>query len=116
VTRNNILHIWKAWWSAIDDGGGSGNDLDFDLFNGNIVAYRGAEPHGIVGTPIYAPGNGWQNWAGGMYQLDAMSPGYGTAQPLANFNDAFATPDMGAHQSGTVPMCFGRGCASSIAP
>jgi hypothetical protein len=116
VTRNNILHIWEAWWSSIDDGGGSGNDLDYDLFNGNIVAYRGAEPHGMVGTPIYAPGNGWQNWAGGMYQLDPLSPGYGTAQPLANFNDAFAAPDMGAHQSGTAPMCFGRGCSSSIAP
>jgi len=110
VTRNNILHIWKAWWSSIDDGGGRGNDLDYDLYNGNITAYRGAEPHGTVGTPIYASGNGWPSWAGGMYQLDATSPGYGTAARIANFNDAYAAPDIGAHQSGTAAMCFGVSC------
>jgi len=110
VTRNNILHIWKAWWSSIDDGGGRGNDLDYDLYNGNITAYRGAEPHGIVGTPIYATGNGWPSFAAGMYQLDPASPGYGTAARIANFNDAYATPDIGAHQSGTAAMCFGASC------
>jgi hypothetical protein len=113
VTRNNILHIWKAWWSSIDDGGGRGNDLDYDLANGNITAYRGAEPHGIVGTPIYASGNGWPSWAGGMYQLDATSPGYGTAARIANFNDAYAAPDIGAHQSGTAAMCFGVSCPAA---
>ena len=109
VSRNNILHIWKAWWSAIDDGGGRGNDLDYDLYNGNVVA-RGAETHGIVGTPIYAGGNGWQSEAGGMYQLDAMSAGYAAAARIANFNDAYAAPDIGAHQSGTAAMCFGASC------
>ena len=78
--------------------------------NGNITAYRGAETHGLVGTPIYASGNGWPSWAGGMYQLDATSPGYGTAARLANFNDAYAAPDIGAHQSGTAAMCFGVSC------
>src|SRR3954464_6400991 len=110
VTRNNILHIWKAWWSSIDDGGGRGNDLDYDLANGNITAYRGAEPHGIVGTPIYASGNGWPSFAAGMYQLDPASPGYGTAARIANFNDGYAAPDIGAHQSGTAAMCFGVSC------
>jgi hypothetical protein len=109
VSRNNILHIWKSWWSSIDDGGGRGNDLDYDLYNGNIVA-RGAETHGIVGTPIYAPGNGWQSEAGGMYQLDPISAGYWAAARIANFNDAYATPDIGAHQSGTAAMCFGVSC------
>jgi len=111
VSRNNILQIWKTWWDSIYDNGGTGNDLDNDLYNGNITAYRGAEPNGIVGTPIYAPGSGWQNWAGGMYQLDPTSPGYGRAVRLPNFNDAYAAPDIGAHQSGTTtPMCFGVGC------
>ena len=110
VSRNNILHIWKTWWDSITDNGGSGNDLDNDLYNGNITAYRGAEPNGIVGTPIYAPGSGWQSWAGGMYQLDASSSGYGSAVRIPNFNDAFAAPDIGAHQSGTAPMCFGTKC------
>ena len=110
VTRNNILHIWKSWWDAINDGGGSGNDVDYDLYNGNINSYRGAEPHGLVGTPIYAPGSGWTSESGGMYQLAPNSPGYGTAVPLANFNDDAAAPDFGAHQSGTPAMCFGVSC------
>ena len=33
--------------------GGSGNDFDYDLYNGQIAAYRGAEKHGIAGVPIY---------------------------------------------------------------
>ena len=109
MSRNNILHIWKAWWSAIDDGGGRNNDLDYDLYNGNVVA-RGAETHGIVGTPIYVDGNGWSSEAGGMYQLAPISAGYGTAARIANFNDAYAAPDIGAHQSGSAAMCFGVVC------
>ena len=110
VTRNNILHIWKAWWDSINDGGGSGNDVDYDLYNGNIISYRGAEPHGLVGTPLYASGNGWQSESGGMYQLDPASPGYGTAVPIANFNDDYAAPDIGAQQAGSSAMCFGVTC------
>src|SRR5438105_1277080 len=116
VTRNNILHIWKAWWQSINDDGGAGNDFDYDLFNGNIVSYRGAEASGIVGTPIYAPGNGWQSESGGMYQLAPTSAGYGSAVRIANFNNAYAAPDMGAHQSGSAAMCFGRACGQSAGP
>jgi hypothetical protein len=109
VTRNNILHIWKAWWSSIDDGGGSGNDFDYDLFNGNVLAYPGAEPFGLVGTPIYAEGNGWVSGAGGMYQLAPFSPGYDRGVRLPNFNDDYvgAAPDIGAHEAGSAPMRFG---------
>jgi hypothetical protein len=110
VTRNNILHVWKAWWSSIDDGGGRGNDLDYDLYNGSITAYRGAEPHGRVGTPVYAANHGWRSGAGGLYQLDPASPGYGAGMRLPNFNDESAAPDVGAHQSGAAPMCFGVAC------
>jgi hypothetical protein len=113
VTRNNVLHIWKSWWASIDDGGGTGNDLDYDLFNGNITA-RGAEVHGILGTPIYAAGSGWPSGSGGMYQLDPRSPGYGAGTRIPNFNDGLAAPDMGAHQSGTAPMCFGKACSAPV--
>jgi hypothetical protein len=71
----------------------------------------------LVGTPLYATGNGWSSGAGGMYQLDPRSPGFGAAVRIPNFNDAYAAPDMGAHQSGTAAMCFGRTCSSAaIAP
>lgn len=117
VTRNNILHIWKSWWSSIEDYGGSANDVDYDLYNGNIVAYRGAEAHGIVGTAVYADGNGWQAGSAGAYQLAPGSAGYGAGARIPNFNDGFAAPDIGAHQSGTPPMCFGVSCAgTSSAP
>ncbi|MHB1155444.1 MAG: galactose-binding domain-containing protein [Phycisphaerales bacterium] len=108
VTRNNIFHIWKSWWASINDTRASTtNDFDYDLYNGVITAYAGAEPNGIHNTPIYASGNGWVSGSGGLYALDPSSPGYHVAVPLANFNDSTATPDMGAHQSGTPPMEFG---------
>jgi hypothetical protein len=66
--------------------------------------------NGIVGTPRYLAGHGWQSESGGNYQLDPSSPGYGVAQRIANFNDAYAAPDIGAHQSGTAAMCFGVRC------
>jgi hypothetical protein len=109
VSRNNILHIWKSWWPSIDSKGGAGNDLDFDLFNGTIQAYSGAEPNGILGTPTYAPGHGWMSESGGNYQLDASSLGYDQGVRLPNFNDGFngGAPDMGAHEAGTPAMRFG---------
>jgi hypothetical protein len=33
------------------------------------------------------------------------------AERLANFNDAYARSDAGAHQSGTAPMRFGLDAA-----
>jgi hypothetical protein len=105
VSRNNILHIWKTNWNAIG-APGSNDDLDYDLYNG-AVTISGSEVHGIVGTPIYASGNGWQVESGGMYQLHSSSPGFGKALRLPNFNDAFAAPDIGAHQSGMPAMKFG---------
>jgi hypothetical protein len=105
VSRNNILQIWKTNWDAIGTGAG-GNDMDYDLYNG-AIAISGAEVNGTVGTPIYASGHGWQNEAGGYYQLDSTSPGYAKAQRLPNFNDAYSAPDVGAHQSGSPAMKFG---------
>ena len=114
VTRNNIFHIWKVWWSVLDVGSGSGNDFDYDLYNGNIPS--GAETHGMVGTPIYQTGNGPTSEARGCYQLAPLSPGYDRGVRLPNFNDGDLTlgaaPDIGAHETGAPPMRFGIGAAA----
>ena len=109
VSRNNILHVWKVNANSIYSAGGWDNDLDYDLFNGNVLAGSGAELNGIVGTPLYQVGHGWSNWAGGYYQLDPLSRGYDGGVRIPNFNDAFtgAAPDIGAHEDGTPAMRFG---------
>jgi hypothetical protein len=106
ITRNNILHTWTSGALAVNSNGGTGNDADYDLRNGGI-GVSGAEVHGFVGTPLYVSGHGWQSEAGGNYQLSPLSPGYAKGQRLANFNDDHATPDVGAHQSGSAAMSFG---------
>jgi hypothetical protein len=109
VTRNNILHVWRSSSVSIGTAGGTGNDLDYDLRNGGISAYAGAEANGIVGTPVYRSGHGWSSWTGGNYQLDPSSPGYNRGARLPNFNDAFtgSGPDVGAHEGDTPAMRLG---------
>jgi hypothetical protein len=111
--RNNILHVWTSGAYSIYTAGGTADDADYDLRNGS-VNISGAEVNGIVGTPIYASGHGWQSEAGGNYQLSPTSPGFGRAQRLANFNDTTSAPDVGAHQSGTGAMVFGVTGQSSL--
>jgi hypothetical protein len=111
VSRNNIFHIWKANWPAIDQKtGGRNNDVNYDLYNGNILAGTGQEVSGLVGTPIYVSGHGWTNEAGGNYQLAPNSPGFDRGLRIPNFNDVFsgAAPDMGAQEAGSPAMKFGR--------
>jgi hypothetical protein len=107
VSRNNIYWIWKSWWDSVEqNSGGFGNDVDYDLYNGTINAGTGAESQGAkVSAPTFAPGNGVG--LSGMYQLAPGSAGYGAAARLSNFNDMYAAPDIGAHQSGTSAMKFG---------
>jgi Big-like domain-containing protein len=118
VSRNNILHIWKGWWQSVNTQGGASNDLDYDLHNGSVSAYAGAETNGILGTPIYASGNGWQSESNGMYQLAPNSPGYDRGIRLPNFNDGYggAGPDMGAHEAGMPAMQFGLTGAGAVWP
>ena len=87
--------------------GGSLNDFNYDLSNGNMTPYSGAERNGQVGSPVYASGHG--SGMSGQYQLAPMSRGYDGAARVPNFNDAFtgAGPDMGAHEAGTPAMRFG---------
>jgi len=106
VSRNNILHVWKTNAYSVYSAGGTNNDVNYDLRNG-AVNISGGELNGLVGTPTYASGNGWQNESGGNYRLSSSSLGYGKALPLPNFNDAFSAPDVGAHQSGLPAMSFG---------
>jgi hypothetical protein len=80
--------------------------VNYDLYNGSINAGSGAEANGIkVSAPTFASGSGVG--MSGMYQLAPGSPGFGTGARLPNFNDMYAAPDMGAHQSGTSAMKFG---------
>ena len=109
VSRNNILHVWKDWWSVFSNTG-SGVDADYDLYNGPLTSNLAvSEPNGIHGTPTYADGNGWVSEAGGMYQLAPSSPGYDRGVRLPNFNDDYlgAAPDIGAHEAGSPAMKFG---------
>ncbi|MBA7698328.1 hypothetical protein ES703_107005 [subsurface metagenome] len=109
MSRNNILHIHKPGLPSIKDCTGvtyhdALGDYDYDLYNGNINAYRGAEPNGINDVPIYDPNNG-----DGEFALDSSSPGYDAGVVIPNFNDNYngAAPDIGAYEAGSPPMEFG---------
>jgi hypothetical protein len=113
ITRNNIFHIKKPnGWSSIRQDNtlvSEGNDFDFDLFNGQINAYPGAEGNGKFGVPTYKPGHGPTAFATGKYQLLAGTLGKAQGDPVPNFSDGFpgVRPDMGAHEEGTADMTFG---------
>jgi hypothetical protein len=111
VSRNNIWHIHKpvqihgerkfASISAHADRGPV--DADFDLYNGPLWnAGRGAERRGWKAIPVFAASQP------GDFSLAPGTPGHGGAEPIPNFNDRHPRPDVGAHQSGTPPMRFGR--------
>ena len=105
VTRNNIWFIWKAHWPSIQEDGGSGNDFDYDLYNGKVNAYRGAEKHGIAAAPRYEH----------EFTLAPRSPGVDAGVRIPNFNDNFvgAAPDIGAQESGAPLLVFGIKAATS---
>jgi hypothetical protein len=108
VTRNNIFHIWKGTWPSISQtSGGTANDVNYDLFNGNLDLT--GEANGTKSVPVYASGHGPASGSGGYYQLAPSSPGYDRGARLPNFNDDFlgAAPDVGAAETGKPPMKFG---------
>jgi hypothetical protein len=120
VSRNNIWHIHKEalidgqpkFYSIRADCQLEPCDADFDLHNGLIVRAgapsRGWGP-GERGRPVYASSGASYPAATrkGDFSLAPGSPGYQRAERIPNFNDAYARPDVGAHQSGTPPMKFG---------
>lgn len=130
-SRNNVFWIWKSWWASIAVDSAAGPvDADGDLYNGAIQD-MGSESHGLNATPTFhadvdpaladasLPASSSTYRAGTVYlptrdpsasgdfSLAPGSLGTGVALPLANFNDRYAAPDLGAHQSGTSPMQFG---------
>lgn len=113
VSRNNIWHIHKEvqihgqpkFASIAADADRGPVDADYDLRNGPLWnAGRDAQAHGWKGTPEYADR---------FFALKAGSPGHGGAERIPNFNDRYARPDVGARQSGTPPMRFGRDAAGA---
>jgi hypothetical protein len=110
-TRNNILHASNDKYDSIfNQHINATNDFDYDLFNGNIVAYSGAERNGIKGVPIYIRSSGYNRTTNkGIFELSSSSLGYDAGVVIPNFNDDYngAAPDIGAHEAGSPPMEFG---------
>jgi hypothetical protein len=101
---NNIYHQWKDG-KGFTYQTGSTSKFANDMYNGTTGDTT--VTNGIKGVPTYISGHGWQSEAGGNYQLDTSSPGFGRGAKIDNFNDGVASPDVGAHQSGTAAMKFG---------
>ena len=102
VASNNIV---LAQGRSVRGCRGSLIPFTHNLFNAPSDAEN---PGGIEGYPVWASLSGPDGGtASGWYQLDSSSPGFGAAALLANFNDMFEAPDMGAHQSGTDHLVFG---------
>lgn len=106
VSYNNI---WNAKYSVDVANTSTTNLFDYDLCSGRIKAYSGAEPHAIIGTPIYVSNYGSITNRSGMFQLDPKSPGFDAGIVIPNFNDNYsgAGPDVGAHEAGMPAMVFG---------
>jgi hypothetical protein len=110
VSMNNIYHVWKPNNGAFYQ---IGPDAQFQNDMTNAVSTP--EVGGIVATPKYAGGSGWQSGIGGMYQLASGTPGFDQAKRIPNFNDHFngAAPDVGAAEAGDGAMKFGLAAASA---
>ncbi|SFM06021.1 fibronectin type III domain-containing protein [Rugamonas rubra] len=130
VSRNNVISAATKWWTVVQLNEECGkNDIDYDVYWGRLI--DGVEAHGTYAEPIFnatldpvlvradlhdatGPRTSGQVFkatvdvaAIGDFTLRAGSLGRGKAQRLPNFNDEYATPDAGAHQSGTGKMEFG---------
>lgn len=128
VSRNNVWHIHRevaidgqrSFYSIRADCDLGSCDADFDVHNGRIAeAGTAAQAHGwgpgARGRPKYATsGTSYPDATRlGDFSLAPGSPGYRGAERIPNFNDAYARPDAGAHQSGTPPMKFGLDAAAA---
>lgn len=109
TSRNNILWVRTEQNHSISNNkANSGNDYDYDLYNGQIPP--GAEPHGVRGEPIFAAGAGFDPATKtGRFALAPQSPGAAAGEAIPNFSGGFSgkAPDVGAHPRGAPPMRFG---------
>ncbi len=94
------------------------NQCDYDLYNasyGIVIQGSNSDPDGPTGyesngwegIAIYKDGNGRDVYTKGFYQLDSTSLGYEGAEIIANINDQYTNPDIGAHEKEIGPMIFG---------
>jgi hypothetical protein len=133
VSRNNLFDAPGRLAAATEHEGGP-SDFDYDLFSG---AERGVatEPHGVIGSRIrpayvvshaleFYPASTMLRVAGGKIPvkfgeqeriltdpvLQVPNPVIDGGVPLPGFNDGFtgAAPDLGAFETGTPPLQFGR--------
>lgn len=122
ITRNNIFEPSDSTSLKHDGDAGNAfeNDFDYDYYENTTIGtdiYTGAEANGIdgdsagasgivylLGEEDYDPTASQHDW-----RLDPTSSGYQRGEFLPGFtlNAATATPDMGAHESGTVPIEVG---------
>lgn len=109
TSRNNILHVRSPQGhSHSSNRANTGNDLDYDLCNGQVPP--GSQAHGVRGEPVYEPGSGFDGATRtGRFRLAADSPGAGAGEWIPNFSGVprGTRPDVGAHPRGAPPMRFG---------
>ena len=110
VSRNNILHVRPTNSNSIAiDRDSEDNDFDVDLINKNVP--DGHEATGLLGTPSYISGAGFDfATMTGIFQLATGSLGFDSGVIIPNFNDCNYTgarPDIGAHESGWGPLVYG---------
>jgi hypothetical protein len=108
VSRNNILQNKKTTWNCIVTYGGTNNDFDYELYQGNLPT-TGVGTHMLSGTPTYVDGHG-PGGTLGLYQL-ASGSGLNDGVALNNFNDGASAPggapDRGAAEAGCQAFVYG---------
>lgn len=114
---NNMVTRMNWWWlaaggkaiDALPDVGN--NDFDFDFTTGTYSIGSG-EANGATGvTPVFLNGVPAHSpdAPSGDYELDPTSRGYEEGEEIPNITAHMtsATPDVGAHEKGTLPIQYG---------
>ncbi len=109
VSRNNILQVRSPQGhSHSNHRANEGNDLDYDLYNGQVPP--GTQAQGVRGEPVYEAGAGFDPATRtGSFRLAAGSPGVAAGEWIPNFSGGprGTRPDVGAHPRGAPRMRFG---------
>ncbi len=107
TSRNNILEVTRQ--SIRDRAHDPDADYDYDLLGAPVEAAAGQETHGVRGKPHFESNFGLHNGRG-EFHLTPQSSGVDAGVVLPNFNDGFTgkAPDLGAAETGSPPLRFGR--------
>jgi len=136
ITRNNIFDVPGRL--ATDNEKEPAGDYDFDYFSGNVRGRTAREEHGIkfgttpAGTRLYVSSYNLEfyprssvnsiKWGKYPYEFGDLkreitdpvvwipNPLIDSGTPISGFNDDFKgkAPDLGAFETGTPPLQFGR--------